>query len=202
MYQVNECWNEFYSELDPEKRRELYERIVREEEDDGANAFRKELMDLRYTDPRNKGRRVDNFIWNIVILPGYLRPMYLIKAVGEHEIRDIIKGLGLENTQDWDDVKKAAAYWEYRNAAELYLSTCKGPNYGKKFFGITSSSDEEKLKKTAKDFYSMTVTVPAKYGREEEMELFTQALKDTFLSSSSAAKRAWREEETRRKNKT
>ena len=61
--------------------------------------------------------------------------------------------------------------------------------------------NEEKLKKTAKDFYSMTVTVPAKYGREEEMELFTQALKDTFLSSSSAAKRAWREEETRRKNK-
>ena len=46
MYEVNECWSEYYSELDPDRRRELYQTIIQEQEDDGANTFRKKLMDL------------------------------------------------------------------------------------------------------------------------------------------------------------
>ena len=53
MYQIGECWKEFYRELDPDRRRELYKTAVQESEDDGANALRKELMELRYTDPRD-----------------------------------------------------------------------------------------------------------------------------------------------------
>jgi hypothetical protein len=37
----------------------------------------------------------------------------------------------------------------------------------------------------------MAVTVPEKYGREKELELFTTALKDSFITSSSDAERAW-----------
>ena len=102
-----------------------------------------------------------------------------------------MRELVLENAQDWDEAKRAAAYWEYRNAAKRYLATCNSPNYGKKLFGIMQSTDEEKLAKTARDFYATIVTVPAKYEREEEMELFTRALKDEFLSSSPEARRAW-----------
>ena len=192
MYLENECWREYYRELDPDRRRELYEEIISENEDDGANAFRRELMDLRHTDPRNPSHRVDNFLWHMVILPGYLRPMYLIRALGEGDIRRIITGLGLDGAEEWDDVKKSAAYWEFRNAADRYLSTCTGPGYAKKVFGIMQSTDEEKLNKTAKAFYSMTVTVPAKYQREKEMEIFTSALRDAFRSSSRDAEKAWK----------
>ena len=191
MYQMNECWSEFYRETDPDKRQELYDAIIQEQEDDGANAFRKEFMDQRYTHPAKPGKKVDNFLWNILILPGYLRPMYLVRAAGEREIQGSVRELGLENAQDWDEAKRAAAYWEYRNAAKRYLATCNSPNYGKKLFGIMQSTDEEKLAKTARDFYATIVTVPAKYEREEEMELFTRALKDEFLSSSPEARRAW-----------
>ncbi len=191
MYLENACWMEFYRELDPDRRRDLYEEIARENEDDGANAFRRELMELRYTDPKDPRHRVDNFLWQMVILPGYLRPMYLIRAVGEREIRKIVTDLGLDGAGDWDDVKRSAAYWEFRNAADRYLSTCTGPGYAKKVFGIMQSTDEEKLNKTAKDFYSMTVTVPAKYGREEELEIFIAALQDSFLASSRDAGKAW-----------
>ena len=191
MYQLNECWSDFYSEIDPDKRQELYAKIIQEQEDDGANAFRKEFMGLRFTHPSKPGKKIDNFIWNILILPGFLRPMYLVRAVGEREIQGVVRELGLESAQEWDETKRAAAYWEYRNAAKRYLSTCNGPNYGKKFFGVMQSTDEEKLAKTARDFYAMAVTVPAKYEREEEMELFTRALKDEFLSSFPDARRAW-----------
>lgn len=192
MYQTDERWSEFYRELDPDRRRELYQAIVQDGEDDGADAFRKELMDMRYTDPKDSSHKVDNFLWNMVIMPGYLRPMYAIKAMGESEIRKIIRDLGLENAQEWDETKRAAAYWEYRNAAARYLKTCEGPSYAKKLFGTMQSTDEEKLARAAKDFYSMAITVPVKYGKEKEMELFSRAVEDAFRSSSHAAERAWK----------
>ncbi len=191
MYPEIECWKEFYEELDPDKRKALYEEGLKKQEDDGANAFRAELMKLRYTDPRNPAHRVDNFLWQMVILPGFLRPIYFFKPVGEREVSAVIRELGLEGAEDWDEAKRSAAYWEYRNTADRYLSTCTGPGYAKKFFGVMASSDEEKLAKTARDFYSMAVTVPEKYGREKELELFTRALKDAFTTSSSDAERAW-----------
>jgi hypothetical protein len=201
MFEVNASWKAFYEELDPDRRRELYRQTVQEAEDDGGNALRGELLRLRHTDPKDPNHKVDNFIWQMVILPGYLRPMYFIRAVGEREIRAIIRELGLENAAAWSEAERAAAYWEYRNTAARYLTTCTGPAYAKKLFGTLSSSDEEKLARTARDFYSMTVTVPAKYGREQELELFTRALMDTFRSSSAAAERAWKEEEFRRRAK-
>ena len=191
MYHINDCWKEFYDEMDPDRRMELFETVVKSHEDDGADVLRKELMRLRYTDAKNSGRKVDNFLWNMIILPGFLRPIYFIKAVGAWEIERIIRELGLENAAEWDEAKRAAAYWEYHNAALRYLSTCKGPNYAKKVFGIMQSNDEEKLYKTAKDFYSMTVTVPIKYGKEKELKLFTGALQNTFRASSEDANNAW-----------
>lgn len=191
MYPEYESWKEFYEELDPDKRKAIYEENLKNLEDDGANELREELLRLRYTDPRDPKHKVDNFLWQMVILPGYLRPIYFIKAVGEREIRSMIRDLGLDGAQDWDEAGRRAAYWEFRNAADRYLSTCTGPNYAKKLFGMMASSDEEKLAKTARDFYSMTVTVPEKYGMEKEMELFTSALKDAFITVSSDAERAW-----------
>ena len=201
MYQIGECWKEFYKELEPDRRKELYKTAVQESEDDGANSLRKELMEMRYTDPRDSSRKVDNFLWNMVILPGYMRPMYFIKAIGEREIKGIIRDLGLEDAQEWDESKRAAAYWEYRNTAARYLTTCEGPSYAKKLFGTMHSTDEEKLAKTAKDFYSMAVLVPAKYGVEKELELFIRALKDAFLAYSPDAPGLWRAMETGQSSK-
>ena len=191
MYLENESWKAFYEELDPDKRKAIYEESLKALEDDGANELRGELLRLRFTDPRDPKHKVDNFLWQMVILPGYLRPIYFIKAVGEREIRSMVRALGLEGAGGWDETKRQAAYWEYRNAADRYLSTCTGPGYAKKLFGMMASSDEEKLARTARDFYSMTVTVPEKYGMEKELELFTTALKDAFVTSSSDAERAW-----------
>ena len=63
------------------------------------------------------------------------------------------------------------------------------------------STDEEKLAKTTRDFYSMTVLVPAKFGKEIEMELFTSAVRDAFFSYYPDAARAWRAAETGQNSK-
>ena len=91
MYPEIESWKEFYEELDPDKRKALYEGGLKEKEDDGANGLRGEFLELRYTDPRDPKHRVDNFLWQMVILPGFLRPIYFIRALGEREIKGIIQ---------------------------------------------------------------------------------------------------------------
>ena len=63
------------------------------------------------------------------------------------------------------------------------------------------STVEEKLAKTAKDFYSMAVLIPAKYGVEKELELFIRALKDAFLAYSPDAPGLWRAMETGQNSK-
>lgn len=192
MYLENENWKAYYDEMDPEQRKALFETLTAENEDDGANAFRQELYAKRYQDPKDPKHLVDNFLWNILILPGFLRPTYFIKPLAVREVKGVIRELLLEGAENFDDAKQSAAYWEFRNAARRYIATCNGPKYAKKAFGIMESSVEEKLTKTAKDFYKMTVTVPQKFGLEQEMRIFTDALKDEFLSTSLEAARAYR----------
>ena len=100
MYPEIESWKEFYEELDPDKRKALYEAGLKEKEDDGANGLRGELLALRYIDPRDPKHRVDNFLWQMVILPGFLRPIYFIRALGEREIKGIIRDLGLVGAEE------------------------------------------------------------------------------------------------------
>ncbi|MCR5294484.1 MAG: hypothetical protein K6E30_04835 [Lachnospiraceae bacterium] len=192
MYAENENWKPYYEEMDPEERKKLYEAIAGETEDDGAGAFRQELLQRRYADPKNPQRTVDNFLWNILILPGFLRPAFFIKPLAAREVKGVIRELLLEGAESFDEAKRSAAYWEYRNAARRYIATCHGPKYAKKVFGIMESNDEEKLTKTARDFIKMTVTIPKKFGLVREMEIFTDALKDEFLSTSPEAARAYR----------
>ena len=191
MYRLKEDWREFYEETDPDRRRELFETLAMEAEDDGANAYRKEFLDLRHTDPKDKNRKVDRFLWNIVNLPVYLGQKYLFRSGIERDGRRIIRELGLEHASEKKKKKRAAAYWEYRNAAARYLATCEDAGYARRFFGTMSSSKEEKLARTASDLYSITVTLPAKFGREKEMEIFIRAMQDAFLSYSKDAEKAW-----------
>ena len=201
MHQIDECGKEFDKKVDPDKSVDLYRTMAQENEDDGANALRRELMDLRYTDTRDSSRKIDTFPWDMVILPGFVRSIFFTKARGVREIKEIIRDLGLTNAREWDETKRAAAYWEFRNAATRYLTTCEGPDYAKKLFGTMQSTDEEKLTKTTRDFYSMTVLVPAKFGKEIEMELFTSAVRDAFFSYYPDAASAWRAAETGQNSK-
>ena len=192
MYSENETLKPYYDELEPEKRRELFEELTAEAEDDGANAFRRELFAKRHTDPKDETKEVDRFLWHIIILPSYQRSASFLSFITRKEIRSMLSALLLENAEQFTGEERSAAYWEYRNAAKRYISTCNGPQYAKKAFGLIESTDEEKLAKTAEDFYKMTVVVPRTFNLVGEMQILTDALRDEFLAVSPEAAEAYR----------
>ena len=127
MYSENETLKPYYDELEPEKRRELFEKLTAEAEADGANAFRRELFAKRHTDPKDENHKVDRFLWHIIILPSYLKSASFLNFITRKEIRGMLSELLLENAADFTGEERSAAYWEYRNAAKRYISTCNGP---------------------------------------------------------------------------
>ena len=72
-------------------------------------------------------------------------------------------------------MEMAALYWEFRNTARRYLSTCCGDGYGNSFFGLKRATDEEKLVKTCGDVWAMSRGVALVYGVEEEMRPWCDA---------------------------
>ena len=180
-YIENEAWKEFYSEIDPTKRRELFETIVETAEDDGANDLRKKLLDDRHKPPKNAVRDVDNGIWHMIVVPSNLKLQYKLTPGTKKEILKSMRELGALEVDRSDAVKVSAVYWEIRNVAKRYFTTCNGPKYARKYFGIMQSSDDEKLKKTAEDVWACAVGVPEHYKLADEMVIFSDAVRDAFF---------------------
>ncbi len=180
-YILNEAWSEFYSEVDPAKRREILEKITEEAEDDGANELRASLLKTRHLPPKNAVRDVDNGIWHMIVVPSNLKLQYRLTPGTKGEIKKSMRELGVEAVDKNDPVAVSAVYWEIRNIAKRYFTTCNGPKYARKYFGILQSSDEEKLKKTAEDVWACAEGVPEHYGLVDEMRIFSDAVRDAFF---------------------
>ncbi len=180
-YITNEAWSEFYDEIEPVKRREIMDRLLEEVEDDGANELRKNLFTERHKPPKNAVRDVDNGIWHVIIVPSNLKLQYRMTPGTKSEIRRSMKAIGVADVDKTDPVQVSAVYWEIRNTAKRYFTTCNGPKYARKLFGILSSSDAEQLRKTAEDVWACAVGVPEHYKMVEEMRIFSDAVKDAFL---------------------
>ena len=180
-YITNEAWSEFYDELEPVKRREILDRLLKEVEDDGANDLRSTLFTERHKPPKNAVRDVDNGIWHVIIVPSNLKLQYRMTPGTKAEIRRSMKAIGVADVDKTDPVQVSAVYWEIRNTAKRYFTTCNGPKYARKLFGILSSSDAEQLRKTAEDVWACAVGVPEHYKMIEEMRIFSDAVKDAFF---------------------
>ncbi|MCR5098844.1 MAG: hypothetical protein K6B14_07850 [Lachnospiraceae bacterium] len=180
-YLRNTSWDEFYDELEPAKRREIMERILTEAEDDGANELRQSLFKDRHTAPRNAVRDVDNGIWHMIVVPSNMKLQYRVTPGTKNEIRKSMKALGVATVDREDPVSVSAVYWEIRNIAKRYYTTCNGPKYARKLFGILQSSDAEQLRKTAEDVWACAIGVPEHYKMVEEMQIFSDAVRDAFF---------------------
>ncbi len=180
-YIKNDAWEEFYEEIEPSKRRAIMEKILEEAEDDGANELRQTLFAERHKSPKNAVREVDNGIWHMMVVPANTKLQYKVTPGTKNEIRKSMQGLGVRDVDKNDPVKVSAVYWEIRNVAKRYYSTCNGPKYARKLFGILPSNDSEQLRKTAEDVWACAVGVPEYYKMKDEMEIFADAVRDAFF---------------------
>lgn len=192
-YLQSSLWGDYYRELDPDKRQAMFDDVTGQLEEDEQAELRRSLFIRRHTNPKDASAMVDNFLWQLVVMPSYYGTLNLFSKRYRGEILKIMDLLGVTAAAEGSDMEKAAVYWELRNTAERYLMTTRGSEYGRKFFGIMPSSDQEKRRRLAGDIWAMTKGVPVRYGLEKEMKLFTDAVLDAFFLSGDDAEDLLRE---------
>ncbi|MCQ2507620.1 MAG: hypothetical protein MJ097_02385 [Dorea sp.] len=190
-----ECleWRDYYLEIDEKKRGKLLEELLTSLPDDGANELRKKLYDSRYHDPKKPGKKVDRGIWEMVVMPSYLSGFIVSKERIKKYIDVSLTNLGINDEVRNDEVLSSAVYWEIRNIARRFYKTCESPQYGRKFFGITESSWEEKQVRCGHDVWIMAEVVAEKFDKKEDMKIFSDAVVDEFFLMSDQAEEIYRD---------
>ncbi len=183
-YIENETWSAYYKETDEKKRKVILDELLASEPDDGANELRKKLYEFRYVDQKKPGKRVDKGLWEMVVMPSYLSGFFTTKSKIQKFIRISLKNLGINEEIKKDEVLASAVYWEIRNIARRFYETCQSPSYGRKFFGITESSWDEKQVRCGRDVWIMTDVIADKFDMREEMKIFIDAVCDQFYEVS------------------
>lgn len=187
LYLENADWSPYYKEVDEKKRKVILERLLEEVADDGANDLRKQLYDARYVDPKKPGKRVDRGIWEMVVMPSYMSGFIASKSRIRKFIRTSLINLGINEEIRESELFTSTVYWEIRNIARRFYSTCNSPKYGRKFFGITESSWEEKQVRCGRDVWIMAEVVAEQFDMKEEMQIFSDAVIDEFYLVSEEA---------------
>lgn len=192
-YLENEEWRSFYQETDEKKRGAILEELLAKVPDDGANALRKKLYDNRYHDPKKPGKRVDRGIWEMVVMPAYMGGFLTTKKRTRAYIATSLQNLGITEETRSEAVLTSAVYWEIRNIAKRFYKSCESPRYGRKFFGITESSWEEKQVRCGRDVWIMAEVVADKFDMKREMKVFSDAVIDEFYRVSEQSEEIYKD---------
>ena len=127
MFEQSAKLNEYYRELEPAKRRAMLETLCASEPDDGANAYRRTLLDARHVDPKNPGHEVDRMLFMCVSFMQLCQSARMFKGSAIREVRRSLQELRFDQAGAYGEAGTRALYWEIRNAAARYLSTCSAP---------------------------------------------------------------------------
>ena len=164
MYEIDASYSQYYSEIEPKKRRAILP----------ENEFLRELYDDRYSDHEGKGRKdVDWWLWRCICLQILYNRGSFLRRFRDKEISAIISELRMN-----DEVHEAYLYHEYRNLCRRYLSTCRSGSYASRFMGFRQASDDEKVLRACADVWQMSAGVAKKTGNFEAMKLWIEAFRD------------------------
>ena len=184
-------WSVYYRETDPEKRLAMLEELLEKETDDGANAYRKRLADLRYGVSPDTGARTDMLLWQCVNFSQIYSSSRFFKGMGRKEVRQALEQLGYDEASSYGEAGESALYWELRNGARRYFQTCMGADYRRMLFGLMSSGEESKKEQMCKDAWHMSGGLSARLGLEDYMQLWTKAVQDEYFSCDPAGRQRY-----------
>ncbi len=180
MYDIQEELKQYYSEIDPLKRLDILNSFP---EDESIN-FLHELYHSRYSDHDNKGRKnVDWWLWRCICLHQLYSRGGLFRRFRDKEVKRIINELYMEASSH-----QAMLYYEYRNVARRYLSTCKSGNYASSFMGFRKADDDEKVIRACQDIWQMSKGVAWSACVEDKMQLWVEAFHDEIEDYDSLCK--------------
>jgi hypothetical protein len=180
MEDISKTFGSYFEILSPRDRRLMFEELSGP--DDETGEFCRQLYRERYQDKKEPERRVDNWLWKIVYLPGLYKKRKVVRGAIHREMDKTLEELHLQSPDELTDIQKTILYHEYRNAARRYLSTCSGAGYASKLFGLKKATDEEKKKRACEDIWMASRGVALASGEEERMSLWCEALHDELIS--------------------
>ena len=187
MRSTEKTFGRYFEILSPRDRRLYFEELT--DLDSETEEFCRKLYRERYQDKKDPDRRVDNWLWKAVYLPGIFRKRKLLKRAISNEVKGTLEDLHLENPGELSEMEKKILYQEYRNTARRYLSTCNGVNYGSKLLGLKKASDAEKRERACEDIWMASRGFALAAGEEERMSLWCDAFLDELISYYPAGRR-------------
>lgn len=190
----SEIWDAYYEQTDPELREKLLSEGLEIDPADQLNGLRRTLWHLRYTDPRNEKHRVDQLLWqcvNLLCIYKISAPHFL-RASGAKEVRSAMQTMGFVQAASCGSAGSTELYREFRNAAQCYLSiSSDDKSYRKKYFGMASMNTAECREKLARDLWRLSEGVPERFQLQQELELFSRAMRDQFFAAVPEAQALW-----------
>lgn len=183
---------EFYRELDPEKRWKILQNEPESEEKERAQEF----FLLRHTDEKTGQNdfQKDRFLWFLVTmeLEGSRRPTFA-KMEAKRTLRDLHKLLGSGNGTGATDSSMDGLLMdtlflkEMRNAVERFFSTSSQDGDGRRLLGVAQSDKEMRLADQAMDAWRLIYGAPMYLNLRDELKPLCDLIRDVYLSLDPGA---------------
>ncbi len=193
MYEQNARWNEYYRELEPEKRKEQLDLLCMTEPDDGANEYRLTLFKVRYEDENIPDKYVDRFLFQCVNFIQIYRGAKLFKRNSRKEVERTLKELHFGDAALYGEAGTRALYWELRNTAARYFETCRSAGYGRALFGLLKSNEVSKIERSAADAFKMSLGLATRLEMQDSLRVWNEAVHDAYLAFDTQAGKSWQD---------
>ena len=180
MYEISPAWNEYYRELEPERRSQILERLLSQEPDDGSDSSRKRLFALRYLSGEDPKPSVDRYLWQCVNFAQIYDTSRIFRKNGRREAERFLKENGYHELIEAGPEGEKALYWEIRNAAKRFFTTCSGSGYRRALFGLLSPREEDQKQQMTLDTWKMTTGIGERLGMSDTLNLWTKAVMDEY----------------------
>lgn len=179
MKDLEKLFGSYFDILSPRDRRLMFEELT--DIDDETQEFCRMLYRERYQDKKDPDRRVDNWLWKAVYLPGVYKKRKLLRKAISNEAAGTLRDLHLESPDELSETERYVLYREFRNVAKRYLSTCSGVNYASKMLGLKKASADEKRKRACEDIWMASRGFALVSGEEKRLSLWCDALYDELM---------------------
>jgi len=188
MFERSAAWNEYYRELDPPRRGALLEALRADEPDDGANAYRYQLLKARHADKRQPDFAVDHFLYNCISFIQLSQSARLFRGHAARVVARAVKDMCFDEARALGEAGESALYWELRNTAMRYFESCDNEGYNRQLFGLLASSEEARRDRLCRDVWGMTRGVSRFTGMEAVLEPWNRAVLDAYFSLDREAR--------------
>ena len=175
----------YYREYEPMKRKMFLDQSIADGEDDEANAVRKELWEMRYGGPAEKGAetRADGYLalWMALEYNKDAAGRLFGAKSARKEIEKKLKKLKFKEIQEKSELHRELLYRECCHMVKTYMELCeKDKTYNSTLCGIVPLGEKNAKNKLQNDVYETAVVLPGNINMQEELDIITRAAREAY----------------------